>query len=188
MLKNALAKSLSTWAARSLAIGGEHCLELRPRFRIPGAGPVDLLSVRHVRNHFFVGLWDIRPGRLDERAIDAMSRRIHAFTAWYSELAEHAETQGFRPKHRISVSGNLVGRSCPRSPLVDLISTAGGALCFWTWHQWEAAFEITPFYGTSRAPAARRARLKSLLPHLPWQDMSAGEGAEADAVRSGKGP
>ena len=105
MLKNALAKSLSTWASRSLAVGGEHCLELRPRFRIPGAGPVDLISIRHVRNHFFVGLWDIQPGFLDERAIDAMSRRIYAFWAWYSELLEHVETQGFRSTHRVSVIG-----------------------------------------------------------------------------------
>src|SRR5690349_13067280 len=103
MLKNALAKSFSTWAARSLAVGGEHCLELRPRFRIPGAGPVDLLSIRHVRNRFYVGLWEVRAGRLGERDVDAMSRRIHAFQAWYSELVEHVETQGFRASHRVSV-------------------------------------------------------------------------------------
>ena len=56
MTKNALVKSLSGWAGKALAIGGEHCFELRPRFRIPGAGIVDLLSLRHTRDLFVVGL------------------------------------------------------------------------------------------------------------------------------------
>ena len=187
MQKNALAKSLSTWASRSLAVGGEHCIELRPRFRIPGAGPVDLLSIRHVRNHFFVGLWDIRPGRLDERAVDAMSRRIHAFWAWYSELLEHVETQGFRSTHRVSVSGNLVGRTVARSRLLDLISHWSGVLCFWTWKRTESGgIDVSPFFGDAPALGAGRAQLKWLLHHLPWQDMAAAAEAPADAVRSVK--
>jgi hypothetical protein len=181
MLKNALAKSLSTWAARSLAIGGEHCLELRPRFRIPGAGPVDLLSIRHVRNHFTVGLWDIRPGPVDERNVDAMSRRIHAFQAWYSELVEHVETKGFRSNHRVSVCGNLVASSVRRSPLINLISHWSGALCFWTWTPTPTgAIDVTPFVGKAPALAAGRSKIKGLLHHLPWQDMGAGEEAETD--------
>ncbi len=181
MLKNALAKSLSSWAARSMAVGGEHCLELRPRFRIPGAGAVDLLSIRHVRNHFGIGLWEIRPGRLDERDLDAMTRRIHAFQAWYSELVEHVETQGFRSSHRVSVYGNLVGRSVSRGPLINLLSHWSGAICFWIWKQTSAsAVELTPFTGKAPALGAKRMQLKGLLHHLPWQDMAAGEETEAD--------
>ena len=187
MPKNALAKSLSTWAARSLAVGGEHCLELRPHFRIPGTGPVDLLSIRHVRHQFFVGLWTIRPGRLDERDLDAMSRRIHAFRAWYSELLEHVETQGFRSNHQVSVCGNLVGRSVAPSPLVELVSNWSGTMCFWTWKRGpESSLEVTPFTGRAPALGARRASLKRLLHHLPWRDMAAGEETETDPVRSAK--
>jgi hypothetical protein len=179
MLKNALAKSLSIWAARSLAVGGEHCLELRPRFRIPGAGPVDLLSIRHVRNHFYVGLWDVRPGRLGERDVDAMSRRIHAFQAWYWEFVEHVETQGFRSTHRVSVCGNLVGRSVASCPMIDLVSHWSGAFCFWIWKKSSpSSIELSPFIGKAPALAPKRAQLKGLLHHLPWQDMAAGEEAE----------
>jgi hypothetical protein len=187
MLKNALSKSLSAWASRALAVGGEHCLELRPGFRIPGAGPVDLLSIRHIRNHFSVGLWTIRPGRLDERDLDAMSRRILAFQAWYSELLEHVETQGFRSTHRVSVCGNMVGRSVAPGPLVDLLSTWSGAMCFWTWKRGSAStLEVTPFIGRAPALGARRVSLKRLLHHLPWQDLAAGEESETDPVRSAK--
>jgi hypothetical protein len=180
MLKNALAKSLSTWASRSLAIGGEHCVEIRPRFRIPGAGPVDVLSIRHVRNHFTVGLWDILPGRIDERAVAAMSRRMLAFQACYLELVEHVETQGFRSTHRVSICGNLVGRSVGRGRLLDLISHWSGVLCFWTWKQTPgSALEVTPYYGKAPALRSGRAQLKGLLHHLPWQDMAAVEEPDA---------
>jgi hypothetical protein len=187
MRKIALVSALHRWAARALAVGGEHCVELRPRFRIPGAGPVDLLSVRHVQDHFVVGLWSIQEGPLDEREIDAMARRLHAFEAWYCELMEHAETQGFRSAHRLSVCGNLVGRSVSRSRLVDLLSNCGGALCFWTWRpSTSGGLEISPFYGKAPALAAGRSQLKNLLHHLTWADMEDVQEAPAHAVRDPK--
>src|SRR5579863_1955488 len=153
MTHSSLIKSLTHWGARTLAFGGEHCLEVRPRFRIPGAGPVDLLSVRHTGpvspggvDHFVVLLWSISASEIDDRSVDAMMRQIHAFEAWYSELLEHAETQGFSPRPRISVSGNLVGRTICRSALVDMLSSWGAALCFWTWTEAPEGIEVYPYY------------------------------------------
>src|SRR5437868_5620268 len=173
MLKRALVKLLSTWAERSLAVGGEHCIDLRPRFRIPGAGVVDLLSVRHARDQFMVGLWAIQDGPIDQESVDAMTRRIHAFEGWYAELTEHAETQGFRSAHRISVCGNLMGRSVVRGPLIDLLSNWRGALCFWAGKRTAAgALSPSPFYGKAPSLVAGRAQLKALLHHLPWRDLA----------------
>lgn len=187
MRKNALVPALQNWAARALVVGGEHCVDLRPRFRIPGAGLVDLLTVRHVKNHFVVGLWTVQDRPLKEADIDGMTRRLHAFEAWYCELMEHAETQGFRSSHRISVCGNLVGRSVPPSRLVDLLSNWGGALCFWTWRPSESGgLELTPFYGKAPALAAGRSQLKSLLNHLPWADLADEEEAPAPVARGSK--
>jgi len=187
MRKTALVSALGTWAGRALAVGGEHCVDVRPRFPIPGAGLVDLLTVRHVRDHFVVGLWSIQEGPLEERALDAMTRRIHAFEAWYCELMEHAETQGFRSAHRVSVCGNLVTRSVPHSRLVDLLSNWGGALCFWTWKPAApAGLELSPFYGKAPALAAGRSQLKSLLNHLSWADVAEEGEAPAPAVRGAK--
>lgn len=171
MSKTALASALARWARSSLALGGEHCLEQRSRFRIPGAGLVDLLTVRHLRpSEFKVGLWSIDPGAVDDRAVDAMSRRLHAFEGWYSELREHAETQGFGPAHRITVCGNVVGRSVGRSPLIDLLSAWGCAVSFWTWKRSGAGIDVMPYLGRGRALASARTQLKALLPHLPWRD------------------
>jgi hypothetical protein len=187
MRKNALVSELCDWAGLALAVGGEHCVDLRPRFRIPGAGLVDLLTVRHVREHFVVGLWSIQDRPLRENDVDAMTRRLHAFEAWYCELMEHAETQGFRSSHRISVCGNLVYRSVPQSRLLDLLSNWGGALCFWTWRRSNAAgLEVSPFTGKAPALAAGRSQLKSLLNHLPWTDLADEEEAPAPVVRSSK--
>jgi hypothetical protein len=178
-MRNALVRSLSRWADRSLAVGGEHCLELRPRFRIPGAGSVDLLSVRHVRDQFVVGLWAIQAVPLGERAVDGMTRRIHAFEALYGELLEHAETLGFRPAHRVCVCGHLVGPSVRRNGLIDLLSNWGGSICFWTWKKSAAGtFELAPYYGKAPALEAGRRQLKGLLSHLPWKDVSDAEEAE----------
>jgi hypothetical protein len=101
MTKTALVKSLCAWAGAALRHGGEHCVEIRPRFRIPGAGTVDLLTLRHTRtasagrtDHFVVGLWSVDSAAVKDAALDALSRRMHAFEAWYSELLEHAETRG----------------------------------------------------------------------------------------------
>ena len=188
-MKNALVTSLHSWAERSLAVGGEHCVDLRPRFRIPGAGSVDLLTIRHVRDHFVVGLWSIQAGRLREPAMDAMTRRLHAFEAWYCELVEHAETQGFRSSHRIHVCGNLVAPSVEPSPLVDLLSNWGGALCFWTWKRSASGgLELSPFYGKPPALASGRAQLKGLLHHLPWRDMSETGEPEVPALRGARRP
>ena len=170
MSKNALGTALSAWAADALRDERDHCFELRPRFRIPGAGTVDLLTVRHAANRFSVGLWTIRGGAVGDGGVDAMMRRLHAFEAWYSELREHAETQGFSPSHRIRVCGNLVGRSIRRSPLVDLLSNWGCSICFWTWRRSSKGLEITPYYSRPPALGAARAELKGMLPHLPWQD------------------
>jgi len=182
MLKNALVNSLSRWAERSLRIGDDHCLELRRHLRLPGAGAVDLLTLRHARDHFVVGLWNIQAGAIDERDIDAMTRRVHAFEAWYLELLEHAETQGFGPAHRISVCGNLVGCSVRSSPLANLLSNWGGSLFFWKWTRSPAGgFDVLPCYGKSPALSSARAQLKGLLHHLPWQDT--GERLEHEVVR-----
>jgi hypothetical protein len=171
MSKTVLAKALSRWAQSSLTLGGEHCLQHRQRFRIPGAGVVDLLTVRHLRPaEFKVNLWSIVPGEVDDRAIDAMSRRLHAFEGWYSELLEHAETQGFSPAHRITVCGNVVGRSVRRSPFVDLLSAWGCSLSFWTWKGTGSAFEVLPYLGKAPTLTSARTQLKALLPHLRWRD------------------
>ncbi len=187
MRKNALVAALHGWAGRALAVGGEHCVDLRRHFRIPGAGHADLLTVRHVRNQFVVGLWSIQDGPLSDRAVDGMTRRLHAFEAWYCELMEHAETQGFRSSHRISVCGNLVGRAIPRSRLVDLLSNWGDALCFWTWRPSEAGgIDLVPYYGKAPALSAGRSQLKSLLSHLPWTDLAEIEEPEPQALPGAK--
>jgi hypothetical protein len=171
MMKTVLAKALLRWADLSLALGGEHCFQQRPRFRIPGAGVVDLLTVRHLPpSEFKVGLWSIEPGEIDDGAVDAMSRRLHAFEGWYAELLEHAETQGFSPAHRITVCGNVVGRSVRRSRLIDLLSSWDGSLSFWTWTKSGSAIEVAPYLGKGPALTAARAQLKGLLPHLRWHD------------------
>src|SRR5579872_5334441 len=115
---NILAKSLAAWVGSTLnapgSPGREHCFQMRPQFRIPGAGRVDLLTVLHETgglDRFRVDLWRIVPRALLEKDVDGMMRRLHAFEAWYAELIEHAETQGFSPGHRISVRGHLVGRA-----------------------------------------------------------------------------
>lgn len=188
-MKNALVASLHTWAKRSLAVGGEHCIDLRPQFRIPGAGPVDLLSVRHTRDHFVVGLWAIQSGPLRIRAVDEMTRRLHAFEAWYGELMEHAETQGFRSAHRISVCGHLVAPAIQHSRLVDLLSHWSGSLCFWTWDRSRArGFEVSPYYGRTPALAEGRTQLKSLLPHLPWTDLAQVEESEPSKLGAARRP
>jgi hypothetical protein len=170
MMKVALRKSLHTWAETALRDGRETSFALRTRFRIPGAGPVDLLTVRQSADRFAVGLWSIDPGALGDAAVDAMMRRLHAFEAWYSELREHAETQGFRPAHRIRVCGNLVGRSIRTSPLVNLLSNWGCAICFWTWKRAGSGIDVEPYYGKGPALSSPRAQLKGLLHRLRWED------------------
>jgi hypothetical protein len=170
MRQNALGKSLAAWAATALRDGRDQAFDLHPRFRIPGAGTVDLLTVRRTADRIAVGLWSIDPGAVGDAGVDAMARRLHAFEAWYSELREHAETRGFSPVHRIMVCGNLVGRSVRRSPLVSLLSNWGGAICFWTWRKSSGGLEVTPYYSRQPALGAARAELKAVLHDLPWQD------------------
>lgn len=187
MTKAALVKSLSAWAGTALAPGGEHCFQRRPSFRIPGAGPVDLLTVRHTvppaagaPPSFAVGLWMIEDRAVEERDLDGMTRRFHAFKASYFEFLEHAETQGFSPLHRITVTGHLVGRSVRRSPLIDLLSHWGPTLCFWTWRWAGGGMDVTPWYAKAPPMSGARAQLKALLPHLPWKDSGAAQD-ESDA-------
>jgi hypothetical protein len=174
---NTLAKSLAGWVGSTLnapgSPGREHCFQIRPQFRIPGAGRVDLLTVRHETgspDRFRVDLWTIVSRALLEKDVDAMMRRLHAFEAWYAELIEHAETQGFSPDHRISVRGNLVGKAVRRSPLVDLLSHWGSAIFFWTWTRSGSEVEVLPAYDRAPALKAARTQLKGLLDHLPWED------------------
>lgn len=173
----ALTKALAGWVGVTLhapgSPGREHCFQVRPRFRIPGAGRVDLLTVRHdagTPDRFRVDLWVVLPHAVEERDVDAMLRRLHAFEAWYAELSEHAETQGFRPGHRISVCGNIAGSSVRRSPLVDLLSHWGSSLYFWTWRRAGDGIDVLPAYDKAPSLKAARMQLRSLLDHLPWQD------------------
>jgi len=171
MSKNALVAALAAWAPAALSPGREHTLDVRRRVRIPGAGPVDLLTIHHAGDRFTIALWLIEPGEIRESAVDAMTRRLHAFEAWYADLVEHAEIQGFGPSHRIFVTGNLVGRAVRRGPLVNLLSNHGSALRFWTWKRAGAGIEVAPFCGTGNAQASSRTRLKGLLPRLTWKDV-----------------
>ena len=172
MSKDALVTSLAAWVRETLTLGRDHCIDSRRQVRVPGAGPVDLVAVRHAGDRFEVALWSITTGAADDRSVDAMMRRIHAFEAWYSELRERAELQGFSPRHRITVSGNLVARSVRRSPLVDLLSTQSSSVSFWTWRRSAARFDVVPFYGACPALASSRSHLQELFFHLPWEDVA----------------
>ncbi|HZE96389.1 MAG TPA: hypothetical protein VE981_05155 [Planctomycetota bacterium] len=185
-----LSKGLAAWVESTLNSSGDsaaqHCFELRPRFRIPGSGRVDLLSVRHEKgtpDHFRVDLWTIVPGAVVEKDVDAMTRSAFAFQAWYAELMEHAETQGFTRGHLLSVRGNLVGASVRRSPLIDLLSHWGSGMFFWTWTRAGDGIEVIPAYDKAPALGAARAQLKALLPHLSWRDVSeSGERMKAGSL------
>ena len=177
MQGSTLAKSLAAWIEGTLnaarGAGPEHCFKLRPRVRIPGAGTVDLLTLRHETgspDRFRVDLWTILPRALSEADADPMLRRLHAFQAWYSDLVENAETQGFRPDHRLYVCGNLVGSSLRPGALVELLSQSGSSLFFWKWTRKDGVFGVTPAYGRTPALGAARIQLKGLLDHLPWHD------------------
>jgi len=175
-----LRSSLSAWVRKALTHGREHCVDIRRRVHIPGAGPVDLVAVRHEADRFAVGLWSIIPGEAADAEIDAMSRRIHAFEAWYSELRERAELQGFNPTHRLVVCGNIVARSVRRSPLVDLLSTRGSSLYLWTWSRTRSTFDVAPFYGRCPEFGSARTQIRDLLTHLTWEDVAAAERASAE--------
>lgn len=172
-----LAAALKSWIETTLHAPGasdrDHCVDLRARFRIPGAGRVDLLSLRHARgkpDRFRVDLWTILPRAIDEDDLDPVLRRLHAFRAWYGDLVEHAETQGFSPKHHVSVCGNLVGTELRAGPLTDLLSHSGSSVFFWTWSRHRGVFTVAPAYGRAPALAGARSQLRGLLNHLPWED------------------
>jgi len=172
-----LSKSLATWIETTLNAPGdpgpEHCFELRPRFRIPGAGSVDLLTCRHDKgrpDRFRVDLWTILARPIGEADVDPVLRRIHAFKAWYCDLVEAAETQGFSPDHRVSLCGNLVGTALGRGPLIELLAQSGSSLSFWEWKRARGVFTARPAYGPPPALGAARTKLKGLMDHLPWHD------------------
>jgi len=172
-----LANALADWVGTTLntpgSPGRDHCFELRSQFRIPGAGSVDLLTVRHEAgsvDRYRIDLWEILPGTVLEKHVDGMTRRLHAFQAWYAELIEHAETQGFSPGHRLSVRGNLVGKGVRQSPLITLLSHWGSSMFFWTWKKAGAGLEVLPAYDRAPALKAARTQLKGLLDHLSWED------------------
>ena len=78
MSSTTLTKSLERWVGSTLnapdSPGREHCFQVRPLFRIPGAGRVDLLTVRHESggfDRFRVDLWNIVPRPLGEKDVDA---------------------------------------------------------------------------------------------------------------------
>lgn len=172
---------LSTWISSTYNAHNrrvhEHCFEIRPKFRIPGAGVADLLTVRHSHSAspggpdlFAVGLWTFEEGMVNDLAVDAVQRRIQAFQACYAELLEQAEIQGFSALHRISVCGNLVGASVKRSALIDLLSNWGTSMAFWTWKSVASGIELAPYYGRQPGMTAPRSQMKDLLDHLPWED------------------
>jgi hypothetical protein len=175
-----LASSLSAWVRKALTHGREHCVDIRRRIHIPGAGPVDLVAVRHEADRFAVGLWSVCRGEAGDPAIDAMTRRIHAFEAWYSELRERAELQGFSPTHRLFICGNIVARTVRRSPLVDLLSTRGSSIYLWTWSRSRAKFDVAPFYGRCPGFGSSRTQIRDLLTHLTWEDATAAERIPAE--------
>lgn len=170
MRKTDLEAALAAWAPAALSLGRQDRVDVRRRVRIPGVGPVDLMTVRQAADEFAIGLWLIQPGEIRASSIDAITRRLHAFDAWYADLVEKAEIQGFRPNHGLTVAGNLVGHAVRRGPLVDLLSNRGSAVRFWTWRRSGQGIEVAPFCGTSRALASSRGGLKGLLPRLTWED------------------
>lgn len=191
MSGNILAKDLETWVGSTLNAPGntgrEHCFQVRPRFRIPGAGLVDLLTIRHetgTPDRFRLDFWNILPRAVGDRDVDAMMRRLTAFQAWYAELTEQAETQGFSAGHRILICGNLAGKSVSRSPYVDLLSHWGSTIFFWSWSKSGAGLELTPAY--HRPPALRSARtqLRSILDHLRWEDSAEREETLVNPTRA----
>jgi hypothetical protein len=172
-----LSKALAAWVETTLRAptsnGREHCFQIRPHFRIPGAGRVDLLTLRHDRGtpeRIRIDFWNIVPRTVSERDVDAMMRRVHAFQAWYAELIEHAETQGFSAGHQICIRGNLAGKSVCRTPFVDLLSHWGSTIFFWTWSKSRAGLDLVPAYDRPPALKSARTQLKSLLDHLRWDD------------------
>ncbi len=191
MSRITLAQSLAGWVGSTLGAPGhpgrDHCFQIRPQFRIPGAGKVDLLTLRHESGgpeHFRIDLWTILPGAVREKDVDGMLRRLQAFGAWYADLVEHAETQGFRPAHELSIRGNLAGRTVLRSPLVDLLSGGGSSIFLWSWTRTAAGIDLLPAYDRTSPLRAARIQLKALLDHLPWEDRSEEPERAAEPTRA----
>jgi hypothetical protein len=102
-----------------------------------------------------------------------------------AERISHFEER-FSSGHRLSVCGNVVGRSICRSPLVDLLSHWSRRLCLWTWEPGPGGIHLRPCYGKGPDLVSSRGRLKALLHHLPWQDSGEREElAELKALRRG---
>jgi hypothetical protein len=116
---------------------------------------------------------------VDVPALDRMNRQLQAFGAWYAELLEAAHRRGFSSRHRLQVSGNLVGARVEAHPLLDLLSHWGGNVSLWTYRVAENRIEVEPYAGLARSLRPARRRLTALLNHLPWRDLEAPVAEEA---------
>lgn len=157
-----------------------HCFIVRKEVRIPESGPIDAVSVGHRppaadggSDLFTVCLWQLEPEVVDLPAIDRLSRHLHAFGAWYSELLEAAQCRGFSSRHRVVLRGHLVGASVRPDPLIDLLSHWGRDLSLWTYARAGDRLDIEPYTGTARSLRPARRRLTDLLDHLRWRDLEA---------------
>jgi len=162
-----------------------HCFTVRKDVRIPESGLVDAVSVGHrppaadgEPDVFSICLWQLEPVAVDVPAIDRMSRHLHAFGAWYSELLEAAQCRGFASRHRVLLRGNLVGASVLPDPMIDLLSHWGREISFWTYARTGERIEVEPYYGTARSLRPARRRLTELLDHLKWRDLEAAPSRE----------
>lgn len=155
-----------------------HCFAVRRDVRLPETGPVDAISVAHRSpsahgdpDVFCVGLWEVESGAIDVAALDRMNRHLQVFEAWYSEFLEAAHCRGFTSRHRLQLTGNLVGASVVPDPLLDLLSHWGRGVSFWTYERTGSVVEVEPYTGVARSLRPARRRLADLLHHLRWRDL-----------------
>lgn len=182
MKNSVLTGSLCTWIAETYNHPEwreqNHCFTVRRDVRLPEAGVVDAISVAHRgptpeegADVFHVSLWQLEPVAVDVPALDRLNRQLQVFGAWYAEFLEAAQCRGFTSRHRLRVSGNLVGPGVRPDPLLDLLSHWGGNVSFWTYRQTESRLEVEPYTGTARSLRPARRRLTDLLEHLRWRDL-----------------
>lgn len=190
MKSSNLAGSLCDWIAETYHHPDwreqNHCFTVRRDVRIPETGLVHAVSVAHRGptpegdpDLFQVGLWQLEPAAVDVAALDRMNRHLQVFAAWYSEFLEAAECRGFTSRHRVQLSGNLVGLRVSPDPLLDLLSHWGRNVSFWTYRKTGPRLEVEPYTGVARSLRPARRRLTDLLEHLRWRDLEAPVAQEA---------